>query len=60
MDLAYTYRGLPVLGGETSFSIGARNLFDRRAQRSPEFAGVTGQLQDPLGRVFYARVVYDF
>ncbi len=60
MDFAYTYRGLEVFDGEASFSVGARNVFDRKAQRSPEFAGVIGQLQDPLGRVFYARLVYDF
>jgi len=34
-------------------------LFDREAQRSPEFAGVIGGLQDPMGRNFYARVQFD-
>lgn len=60
LDLAYTYRGYQALGGEASFTLGSRNVFDREAQRSPEFAGVIGQLQDPLGRVIYARMVYDF
>ncbi|MGJ8688870.1 MAG: TonB-dependent receptor domain-containing protein [Gammaproteobacteria bacterium] len=60
MDISYTYRGLELLGGESSFSIGSRNVFDRQAQRSPEFAGVMGGLQDPMGRVLYARFVYDF
>ena len=60
MDISYTYRGLEMLGGESSFSIGSRNVFDRQAQRSPEFAGVMGGLQDPMGRVLYARFVYDF
>jgi len=59
MDLSYTYRGMEFLGGEAAFSIGSRNLFDRQAQRSPEFAGVMGGLQDPMGRVIYARFVYD-
>ena len=60
MDLAYTYRGYQAFGGEASFTLGSRNVFDRQAQRSPEFAGVIGQLQDPLGRMIYARMVYDF
>lgn len=59
MDISYTYRGLEFMGGEAAFSIGSRNVFDRQAQRSPEFAGVMGALQDPMGRVIYARFVYD-
>ena len=60
MDVTYTYRGLELFGGEAAFSFGARNLFDREAQNSPEFAGVIGGLQDPRGRVVFGRVVYDF
>jgi outer membrane receptor protein involved in Fe transport len=60
LDANYTFRGLELFDGEMSFSVGGRNLFDREPQRSPEFAGVLGQLQDPLNRVFYARMVYDF
>lgn len=60
MDLSYTYRGLEMFDGEMAFTLGIRNVFDREAQRSPEFAGVIGGLQDPLGRVLTARVVYDF
>ncbi|MDG2421334.1 MAG: TonB-dependent receptor [Gammaproteobacteria bacterium] len=60
VDASYTYRGVEAFGGAVAFSLGARNLFDRQAQSSPEFAGVIGQLQDPMGRTFYARVVYDF
>ena len=60
MDAGYTYRGVEMFGGAFAFSVGARNLFDRKAQRSPEFAGVIGQLQDPMGRTLYARVSYDF
>ncbi|MCI5106137.1 MAG: TonB-dependent receptor [Pseudomonadales bacterium] len=60
VDMAYTYRGLNVWDGEMSFSVGARNLFDREAQRSPELAGVLGGLQDPRGRIIYGRLVYDF
>lgn len=59
-DLAYTYRGLSLYDGELGVSIGARNLFDRAAQRTPDFAGVIGELQDPMGRSIYARATYDF
>ena len=59
-DLAYTYRGVELFGGEMGISVGARNVFDREAQRTPDFAGVIGELQDPMGRSIYARVVYDF
>ena len=59
-DLAYTYRGISLYGGEMAFSVGSRNLFDRQAQRTPDFAGVIGELQDPMGRSIYARMVYDF
>ncbi len=59
-DLAYTYRGISLYGGEMGVSVGSRNLFDRQAQRTPDFAGVIGELQDPMGRSIYARLVYDF
>ena len=59
-DLAYTYRGYELFGGEMAFTVGSRNLFDRQAQRTLDFAGVMGELQDPMGRSLYARVVYDF
>ncbi|MCB1671660.1 MAG: TonB-dependent receptor [Pseudomonadales bacterium] len=60
MDVNYTYRGLNVFDGELSFTVGSRNVFDREAQKTPEFAGVAGALQDPMGRSIYARLVYDF
>jgi outer membrane receptor for ferrienterochelin and colicin len=59
-DLSYTYRGLEMFDGEMGFTVGARNLFDRDAQWTDDFAGVMGELQDPMGRSLYARVVYDF
>ena len=60
MDISYTYRGLKLDGGEASLTLGSRNVFDRDAQNSPEFAGVLGALQDPMGRSIYGRVVFDF
>lgn len=60
MDIAYTYRSLELFGGEMALTLGSRNVFDREAQRTPDFAGVIAELQDPLGRVLYGRLVYDF
>lgn len=60
MDASYTYRGLNLWDGDMSFTLGSRNLFDREAQRTPALAGVIGELQDPMARVFYARAVYEF
>ncbi|MFM1896223.1 MAG: hypothetical protein RLZZ385_1297 [Pseudomonadota bacterium] len=59
-DLAYTYRGVELWGGELGFTVGSRNLFDREAQKTPDFAGVMGELQDAMGRSIYARMTYDF
>jgi len=59
MDASYTYRGLSAFNGEFSFTLGARNLFDREPQRAPIFGGVIGELADPLGRAVYGRVVFD-
>ena len=60
MDASYTYRGLELLGGEGAVTVGSRNLFDRKPQGSPEFAGLIGGLQAAMGRSIYARFIYDF
>jgi len=60
MDLAYTYRGLSAFGSDFSFTLGSRNVFDRQAQRGPEQGGIIAELQDPLGRIIYGRMVIDF
>ena len=60
LDGSYTYRGINLFDGELALTVGGRNLTDREAQRSPEFAGVLGALQDPMARVFYGRLVYNF
>lgn len=59
MDLAYTYRGLSAFGGNFSFTLGSRNIFDREAQGVPMPAGILAELQDPRGRIFYGRMVYE-
>lgn len=60
MDMFYSYRDLNALGGSFNFSIGARNVFDRMPQKTGMIAGVVASMQDPLGRVIYARVNYNF
>lgn len=60
MDMFYNYQGFEALGGELNFSLGARNVFDRMPQKTGMIAGVVASLQDPLGRVIYARVNYNF
>lgn len=60
MDMFYSYRDLEALGGSFNFSVGARNVFDRMPQRTGMIAGVEASMQDPLGRVVYARLNYNF
>jgi iron complex outermembrane receptor protein len=56
LDMFYSYRGYEALGGDFSFSVGARNLTDRMPQKTGMIAGVAAESQDVLGRVVYARV----
>ena len=60
VDMFYTYRDLSVFDGNAALSLGARNLFDREAQKTGMIAGAVSQLQSVLGRVYYARVTYEF
>ncbi len=59
-DMYYTYSDLELFGGSATMSLGARNLFDREAQKTGMIAGVVSQIQSPLGRMLYARVNYEF
>jgi len=60
VDMFYAYRDLELFDGTAAISFGARNLFDREAQRTGMIAGAVTSLQNPLGRVLYARVNYEF
>jgi outer membrane receptor protein involved in Fe transport len=60
MDMFYGYSDLEALGGSFNFTVGARNVFDRMPQRTGMIAGVEAVMQNPLGRVIYARVNYNF
>lgn len=61
-DIFYSYRGLslPRVGGETTLTLGVRNMWDREAQKVGMTGGMIGELQSPLGRVAWARVSYQF
>jgi len=58
-DLAYNYRGVEALGGEFNFTVGSRNVFDRRPQRMAELGGTEDLLYDAMGRMIYARISYE-
>ena len=60
MDWFYTYSGLEIGDGQTGITVGMRNAFDRQPQKVGMTSGIVGELQDPLGRVMYARMSYDF
>ncbi|MCH8137154.1 MAG: TonB-dependent receptor, partial [Proteobacteria bacterium] len=60
LDVFYSYQDIDLLGGNAAISIGVRNLTDREAQKTGMIAGVVAELQDPRGRVVYARVNYEF
>lgn len=60
LDLAYSYRNIEMFGGTASVTAGMRNATDRQAQKTTLFGGVIGELQDPLGRMVYARLSYEF
>lgn len=58
-DASYNYRGLEAFGGEFSFTLGARNLFDRMPQKVPMLGGMESVLYDPTGRMLYGRISFD-
>ncbi len=62
MDVFYSYRGLqlPSVGGDLSFTLGARNVTDREAQKVGMTSGSVQELHNPLGRVIYGRINYQF
>ncbi len=59
MDIAYSYRGLNLLGGEMLLTLGVRNVFDRLPQFSPTFAGGVAALRVPMGRMLFGSLQFD-
>lgn len=60
MDMFYAYNDLEIMDGSASLSFGARNIFDREAQKTGMIGGAITELQSVLGRVMYVRVGYEF
>lgn len=60
LDWFYTYRGLRLMDGQSAITVGMRNAFDRQPQKVGMTSGIVGELQDALGRVFYARFSHEF
>lgn len=58
VDASYNFTQYEALGGEMSFTVGARNLFDRQPQKVPMLGGIESMLYDPTGRIVYARMTY--
>ncbi len=58
-DASYNYRGVEAFGGELSFTVGARNLFDRLPQKVPMLGGMESIMYDPTGRMLYGRITLD-
>ncbi|MES3008669.1 MAG: TonB-dependent receptor [Pseudomonadota bacterium] len=58
VDASYNFSQVEALGGEFSFTVGARNLFDRLPQKVPMLGGIESILYDPTGRMLYGRVSY--
>lgn len=58
-NAAYNYRQFEAMGGELSFTVGARNLFDRLPQKVPMLGGNESIMYDPTGRMVYARLTYE-
>lgn len=59
VDAFYSYRDVEMFGGNSAFTVGVRNLFDRQPQKTGMTSGIVAELQDPLGRVIYARVNFE-
>lgn len=59
VDAAYNFSDVEALGGAFTFTVGARNLFDRLPQKVPMLGGMESVLYDPTGRMLYARISYE-
>jgi len=58
-NAAYNHRQVETIGGELSFTVGARNLFDRLPQKVLMLGGNESIMYDPTGRMVYARITYE-
>lgn len=59
-DLRYSYSFAEFWTGSMNMSVGANNIFGRKAQRLPVRQGLETRLHDPIGRTLYVDFTYDF
>jgi hypothetical protein len=57
-DARYSYR-FNAFGSDANITTGITNLFDREAQRLPQFGGLETRIDDPFGRQFYVSMDFE-
>lgn len=58
VDARYSYR-FDAWGSDANLTTGITNLFDRDAQRLPQYGGLETRLDDPFGRQFYVSLDFE-
>lgn len=59
VDARYSYR-FNLYNADANITGGIQNLFDRKAQRLPQFGGLETRIDDPYGRQFYVSMDFEF
>lgn len=59
-DLRYAYQFEELLDGQANITIGATNLFDKKAHILPVRGGIEPSLHDPYGRRVFLEMNYEF
>lgn len=57
-DARYSYR-FNAFDTDANLTVGVTNLFDRDAQRLPQYGGMESRIDDPFGRQFYMSLDFD-
>ncbi|MDX1491147.1 MAG: TonB-dependent receptor [Pseudohongiellaceae bacterium] len=58
VDARYSY-SFDAFDTESRLTVGIQNLFDRDAQRLPQYGGLETRIDDPFGRQFYMSVDFE-
>ena len=59
VDARYSYR-FNLFDTDANITGGIQNLFDRKAQRLPQYGGLETRVDDPFGRQFYVSMDFEF
>ncbi len=59
VDARYSHR-FTAFDANTRLTVGITNLFDRQAQRLPQYGGLETRIDDPFGREFYMSLDVEF